>query len=86
MTVFVLFMWIFYGVAISTLLFGTLKLVRRLELTFFIGILMVFFSIILQFIANFSMERARLENARIKVKPEGFIQSIPSSFCSLDAD
>ena len=63
--IYVLFMWIFYGIAVYMLLSGTLKLVHRLELGFFIGILILFFSILLNFIVNFTKERQRLENTDI---------------------
>ena len=59
--VFIVFMWVFYGIAIYILSIGAMKQVYRLELNFFIGILIAFGSIILNFILNFSIERERLE-------------------------
>ena len=69
--IFGFFMWVFYGAAIYILGLGTLYSgtfvsdINKLELGFFIGILVAFFSIILNFIANFATERKRLENTEL---------------------
>lgn len=71
--VFVFGIWIFYGIAIYILFSGILNHIsgqrlyqmRNLESYFLIGILILFFSIILNFIANFSKEKKRIENTDI---------------------
>jgi hypothetical protein len=65
LAIFVLGIWVFYGIAIGILLSGTLRFIHKIEFNFFIGILIILFSIIIHFIIHLKTERERLESTEL---------------------
>ena len=63
--IFVIFMWIFYGIAIYILYLGVLPYINKLEFGFLLVLLSILLSIIFNFIINFKIEKKRLEDAEL---------------------
>ncbi len=86
--VLVLGVWILYGIAIGIILYNILENneILYLNLDFLIGIIILFLSLSLNFIANFSKERERIGNTEIvKVffEPAGYL--VPLFLCMIFA-
>lgn len=86
--VLVLGVWILYGIAIGIIFYNILadNEILYLNLDFLIGIIILFLSLLLSFIANLSKERERLGNTEIvKVffEPAGYL--VPLFLCMVFA-
>ena len=76
LVILVLFIWIFYGIAIYILTTAILPHLNKLGSNFFLGVLIVFCSVVMNFIFNFLRERERIEKTNfVKVffEPAGNI-------------